>query len=284
MDEQPTDSDHELQILRGHALAKPAGTSSPALSEMVSRSLVHIQTSKDLSKLHRIGEHELCTPDYQLVCAWAEECNMTPEEVLNRLFYSKKPEGKPCVITEIEAGKFTQIGITELSNLPIASLPFVKGLAIELLEIMGIDLTELDLSSVPNLTRLYCGEIEWYYRGSCLLNKLDLSPVPKMEYLLCDGNLLTELDLSPVPQLRHLRCRTNQLKRLDLSGATELEWIICADNQLTELDLRAVPELTRLDCTENQLTYLDITPLSNLSELDYDKDKIRLIQRPDQNF
>jgi len=50
------------------------------------------------------------------------------------------------------------------------------------------------------------------------------------------------------------------------------------------LTLSPVPNLTKLFCYENQLTELDILPLKNLSRLSYDKEKVHLIQRPDQNF
>ena len=93
MSEEPTDPDKprdELRILGGNSLSKPAGSGSRAINEMVDRSLVHIQTSKELSKLHRIGEHELCTPDYQLVCAWAEQCELEPEVVMHALTFDKR--------------------------------------------------------------------------------------------------------------------------------------------------------------------------------------------------
>ncbi|MGY8642215.1 MAG: hypothetical protein ACKVJU_14115 [Verrucomicrobiales bacterium] len=81
---------HEVITLPGGALAKRAPETSGAMSEMVSRSLVHIQTSKALAMLHRIGEHDLYGPDYRLVCAWAEELRWAPEEVLAHLVKEDK--------------------------------------------------------------------------------------------------------------------------------------------------------------------------------------------------
>jgi len=45
-----------------------------------------------------------------------------------------------------------------------------------------------------------------------------------------------------------------------------------------------VPGLTVLECLRNQITNLDLTPLHSLKSLKHDKDKTKLIQRPDQNF
>jgi hypothetical protein len=47
------------------------------------------------------------------------------------------------------------------------------------------------------------------------LTELDLSPVPRLNKLVCDDNQLTELDLSPVPGLTKLYC---DLAAADRSG------------------------------------------------------------------
>ncbi len=86
-----------------------------AMSEIISRSLVHIQTSKALGMLHRIGKHELFGPDYRLVCTWAEESRLTQEEVLVRLLSNKG--------TILIDGRFEAIYIDEFSKLGISGLP-----------------------------------------------------------------------------------------------------------------------------------------------------------------
>ena len=75
-------------------LANISSNDSPALSEIMSRSLIHIQTSKILTARHRIGSHELCDPDYRLVCSWAEELRLTQEDVFERMI--EKNKNKSC--------------------------------------------------------------------------------------------------------------------------------------------------------------------------------------------
>ena len=53
----------------------------------------------------------------------------------------------------------------------------------------------------------------WRFEGV----ELDLSHVPRLEWLYCGENHLGELDLSRVPKLTELHCRENQLTELDLS-------------------------------------------------------------------
>ena len=120
-------------------------------------------------------------------------------------------------------------------------------------------LTELDLSCVPNLTELHC-QLNSF-------TELDLSRVPNLTELHCGSNQLTELDLSCVPKLTKLDCGDNELTELDLSCVPNLTELDCWDNELTELDLSRVPKLTKLDCGVNELTELDLSRVSNLTEL-----------------
>ena len=200
-------------------------------------------------ELHRIGEHELHGPDYQLVCVWAEESGMSGEDVLRILFEAK---------SIIENGGFTELRI-DLENLPITSLmPKIEGLVVKELRACG-GFTKLDLSSAPNLTELWCDENQ--------LTALDLSPAPNLSYLRCSENQLTTLDLSPVPNLTHLCCSESDLTALDLRAVPYLTHLWCSKNPLTALDLCPVPNLTELACGENQLTALDLSSAPNLTVL-----------------
>ena len=88
--------------------------------------------SNDLpDELHRIGEQELYTPDYQLVCAWAEQCKLEPEEVMRRLL---KPTSDDGITTEIVAGKFKSIAIEYETVSPITKIPDTGELTIEKLK------------------------------------------------------------------------------------------------------------------------------------------------------
>ena len=107
-----------LCIVRDSSLVLPSNDASPALEEMVGRSLLHIETSKPLSTLHRIGKHELYEPDYRLVCNWAEELGIDKEDVLFRLMDGAESElmnlrwGESFMKTTILNGKFKSIFVT----------------------------------------------------------------------------------------------------------------------------------------------------------------------------
>ena len=238
---------------------------SPVLSEIINRALAHIQTSKALGVLHRIGEHELYWPDYQLVCNWAEELRLGPECVMEILLRNKGNTDPIEWQTRVVGGRFKNLRVgNKLSG--IAGIPSIEGLVIERLDIGWAQFRSLDLALLPNLTHLDCG---WNQ-----LVELDLSAVPCLVVLNCWRNHLTELVLSSVPNLTELRCDQNELPGLDLSGVPNLAFLSCEYNELTELDLSGVPNLTELNCDHNRLTGLDLSGVPNLTGLHCDENQL----------
>ncbi len=263
-------------------LANISSNDSPALSEIMSRSLIHIQTNKILTTRHRIGSHELCDPDYRLVCSWAEELRVTQEDVFERLIETNKncPPGWRTVIND---GEFKSLSING-DNLPISGIPAINGLKIAKLRLRGFELTlttsdpkpyirELDLSSVPYLTALDCDL-------NSSLEEIDLGSVPRLQSLFCrNASDLLELDLSLVPRLRALCCDGKEIARIDFSAVPDLlelvcgspeEWLLSGiwnDDPINMLDLRLLPKLKYLDCSYNRLAKLDLIGVPHLETL-----------------
>jgi hypothetical protein len=138
-----------LRVVSDPSLALLSKGAAPALEEMVSRSLVHIETSKVSTMRHRIGEYELCDPDYLLVCIWAEELQLPPEKVLSllsvepeekvpslQLEESKKSDSTIKLRTTIQSGKF-KILFVDLERIGVSGIPFIEGLSIEVLFILA---------------------------------------------------------------------------------------------------------------------------------------------------
>ena len=134
-----------LKIQPKVGLAQVPDGASSALSEIINRSLVHIQTSKALEMLHRIGEYELYGPDYRLVCALAEEVLLTPEEVLRRLLVA---ESGYVWCTRIEGGRFKVLNVDK-KTLAISSIPSIDGLVVEILRLQFQEtLSGLDIFNI----------------------------------------------------------------------------------------------------------------------------------------
>lgn len=262
-DSQPIEN-NRLAIHPESGLARLPNNESSALIEIIDRSLAHIQTSKTRAALHWIGTHELCGPDYHLVCAWAEELGILPEEVLQHLLEEDSEDALPEWRTIIVGGTFESLQV-DRTVLPIQEIPEVEGLVLKRLRLFYSGygrrrgMLKLDLASVPDLTELDCNYMD--------LTELNLASALKLTAIQCSFNGLTELDLSQVPNLTNLKCIFNQLTKLDLSSVPNLKQLTCCSNKLTGLDLSSVPNITAIDCSENHLTDLDLSLASNLKVL-----------------
>lgn len=143
------------------------------------------------------------------------------------------------------------------------------------LSIRGVE-TPLDLSKNSKLKDLDCS-----YNG---LTRLDVSVLPDLEKLVCDGNELVSLDLSRNPRLKELECSNNKLPELDVSVLSDLEKLKCKWNAITSLDLSQTTKLVELDCSDNKLTSLDISccpaikdvrlDFNNLTEFNFSHTKL----------
>lgn len=148
-------------------------------------------------------------------------------------------------------------------------------------------LTDLDLSSVPNLEILslsgnYClsnlniknnfklKELDISYNKK--LNNLGISHLKELEVLNIRGirgdKCVRLLDIGyHHPNLRKVDCSENPFTELDFSGCLRLEEINCSRNELNNLDFSGCTNLRKVDCSENLLTNLDLTNNFQLEEL-----------------
>lgn len=313
---------------KGNALIQRPGTgltknrSGGIVPRMVGEALevARRQTPPFTKQKFKVGEFELCEPDYRQVLWWAKALDREPEDVLAELAELTCWSDYAGITFKfrVEDGVIKEL-VWDGDQLPIEAFEWEEGLQIEVLGItqrmpnwnasqklpslrrLGVleleDLWELILLPVPGLTELVC--------VANRLTKLDLSPVPGLTKLNCSGNFLkwldlslvpglteldccesglTELDLSPVPGLVELHCNFNGLTELDLSPVAELARLACASNDLEWLDLSPVPELTWLVCCGNRLTELDLSPVPGMVWLNCSQNElIELDLRPLDN-
>ncbi|MFM7922223.1 MAG: hypothetical protein ACKPJJ_18515, partial [Planctomycetaceae bacterium] len=128
-----------------------------------------------------LGDIAFAEPDYRQLLIWAEALGLRPEELVLRL--QQQPPYKYYGLTisfKVVDGSIRDL-VWDLSAFPVADFAWVDGLKIEKLAFSELggraggttklaprlpllrqlycgsnQLTELDLSSVPELTELYC--------------------------------------------------------------------------------------------------------------------------------
>ena len=169
----------------------------------------------------------------------------------------------------------------------ILTIDVTKMPSLQLLDIFGNQIENIDLTNNVNLKQLLLG-------GSSV-KELNLSTCPKLEFLNINNSSIEKLDLSNSGALHTLLARGSKVKNWDLTGANRLEvldcsfvelesinlekapalnQLACVGNNLTSLDLSKSPNLVVLNCNANQLTSLDLTQLPLLEELGCSKNQI----------
>lgn len=121
--------------------------------------------------------------------------------------------------------------------------------------VTGIDcsdaqLTELNVSQMPTLTKLWC--------NNNALTALDTRTLADLEIFQCIGNQLTELDITANKKLLELDCSENKLTQIDLSSCEKLTLFLAYHNAIGQIDLSHNAELIGIDLSENQLSALSV--------------------------
>lgn len=111
----------------------------------------------------------------------------------------------------------------------LKTLDLSKNLQLNTVSVMGNDLSEIKVGSLPNLVSLNCA-----YNN---ITSLDVSGCPQLHTLRAENNAIKSIDLKKNPELTILSIVQNELSELDLSANTKLQEIYCANNHLAELDL-----------------------------------------------
>ena len=180
---------------------------------------------------------------------------------------------------------FTALETLNCVGNELTELDVSKNTELTRLECWDNKLTALDVSKNTELTRLGCWKNELTALDvsknteltslNCGFNKLtalDVSNNAKLEKLICRGETLsymklTKLDVSQNKVLKELDCYSIKMKELNVSGCTALEELNCGGNQLTALDVSENTNLTILRCASNQLTALDVSKNLDLKGL-----------------
>lgn len=120
-------------------------------------------------------------------------------------------------------------------------------------------LTEIDLTSCPDITYLYCNNND--------LRKLDIQNNHKLTYLDCDNNELNSIEIPANNLLSHLSIDDNSLTEIDLSDCIYLNWLSISGNDISKIDLSSCTDIESLSISDNDISSLDVSKLGSLKYL-----------------
>lgn len=165
----------------------------------------------------------------------------TTASVGNTIKLSVDAEGEP----EVEGAELKFGGEAIVKAPQITIRGHVTGL-----DCSDAQLTELNVSQMPTLTKLWC--------NNNALTALDTRALADLEIFQCIGNQLTELDITANKKLLELDCSKNKLTQIDLSSCEKLTLFLAYHNAIGQIDLSHNAELIGVDLSENQLSALSV--------------------------
>lgn len=177
-------------------------------------------------------------------------------------------------ITELDVTKNPKLetldlNYTNVSKLDLSQNPKLKWIDFGLTAYTAPGLkpiTEIDFSNNTELEHIGCeARVRTYNIDGSLsedkvgLSELNVSMLPKLQYLSFVGNSIKKIDVSKNPLLTDLNCSRNYLTELDVTNNSNLKTLICEWNEISVLDLSSSSSLEYLNCANNKIANLDIS-------------------------
>lgn len=162
---------------------------------------------------------------------------------------------------------------------PISEIDLSQVPGLQVLDISYTNLKSVDLSNNKDMLWLeaYSDGFGDSDEGISMLKSIDVSNMPKLQYLDIKGNEISYIDLSKNEQLYVLKAANNNLASLDVTNNPLLEELLVQGNEITSIDLSKNPQLLSLNVGDNKLTALDVTANKNLASLYFDNNDIHSI-------
>jgi Leucine-rich repeat (LRR) protein len=179
---------------------------------------------------------------------------------------------------KISIAEIADVQELDISNQGIKSLKGIECFSsLFKFDCSGNDLTDVDLRTNPNLTKLFISNnryLKTLNLNASLENPgnlvtLDVSNNPSLEVLYLNYQPLSTIDVSGCANLKRLDCDYNtSLSGLDLSGHESLEWLSANGcSSLATLNLNNTPNLSRLFLHKTALASLEVNDHTKIERL-----------------
>ena len=190
------DDERRALVVQGpRSLAEVGAGARNILSSVMSDALTVASAREKalVAARFRVRNYDFCEPDYCQIMIWAEALEIDPEILVQKFekfcfTYVGFPNAYhrfPKVAFVVEQGAIVSLA-WDVTALPLKKFDWVPGLTIRDFAFFGEDAEHRDLLlQLPTLRLLIIQGIK--------LTNLDLSRVPSLTKLWCDKNQLTEL-------------------------------------------------------------------------------------------
>ncbi|CEJ70172.1 Internalin-J precursor [Chryseobacterium oranimense G311] len=165
----------------------------------------------------------------------------------------------PGILSVDISGMLTVKLASFTNNVNMTSANFTGCPLLENINVSNSAIVNLDISNLPKMNILTC--------NGGKLQTINYAGSTTMKYLLCSDNEISSIDVSSLVDLYSFNITGNLLTSLDVSNLTKLETLNCPANQLTSINLQNTPKLKYLEASFNNLSTINLSQSPALNYL-----------------
>lgn len=165
----------------------------------------------------------------------------------------------PGILSVDISGMLTVKLASFTNNVNMTSANFTGCPLLENINVSNSAIVNLDISNLPKMNILTC--------NGGKLQTINYTGSTTMKYLLCSDNEISSIDVSSLVDLYSFNITGNLLTNLDVSNLTKLETLNCPANQLTSINLQNTPKLKYLEASFNNLSTINLSQSPALNYL-----------------
>lgn len=168
-----------------------------------------------------------------------------------------------------------EIQVSEAANIRNITIYSSNGSPFQISSIEGVksftNLEYLDVSDSPSLLSVDISGMQKIklvsFENNINMSSANFTGCPLLENINVSNSAIVNLDISNLPKMNILTCNGGKLQTINYAGSTTMKYLLCSDNEISSIDVSSLVDLYSFNITGNLLTSLDVSNLTKLETL-----------------
>ena len=168
-----------------------------------------------------------------------------------------------------------EIQVSEAANIRNINIYSSNGSSFQISSIEGIksftNLEYLDVSDCPGVLSVDISGMQTVklasFTNNINMTSANFTGCPLLENINVSNSAIVNLDISNLPKMNILTCNGGKLQTINYAGSTTMKYLLCSDNEISSIDVSSLVDLYSFNITGNLLTSLDVSNLTKLETL-----------------
>ncbi len=168
-----------------------------------------------------------------------------------------------------------EIQVSEAANIRNITIYSSNGSPFQISSIEGVksftNLEYLDVSDSPSLLSVDISGMQKVklvsFENNINMSSANFTGCPLLENINVSNSAIVNLDISNLPKMNILTCNGGKLQTINYAGSTTMKYLLCSDNEISSIDVSSLVDLYSFNITGNLLTSLDVSNLTKLETL-----------------